>query len=476
MSMVELKEGTGFEILELNSHGMYNCQNNALDEAEEVLLDAYSRLQQDDAPEDPMFSDRLKAITLNNLGVVNCHKGQPRKALEHLEAAFALESRLGVTSPSTTLNLCAAHNAMKHYEKATQFALQTIEALHKVPPHELEEHKVLWGAAWHNLGIAQLNTAGNTLTESTTVFSIFRNAMKATQDLLGPKHPMTVAVHQTFRELRDKLKTRGVFNQHHTFPALNDREKELTVTLVGPDHYKYQQTTSNLAYTKPGSSQSPRKPQTASQRFSSRLHHTLKSSAGVYSELHPLLSAQQAAARAERRRAQTSEGNRRSPRSQVPSMPALPTPPRTANQAGTGRRSTPKAHTTNRRLSELLMGDMWVEVHGSNSQSLTALPTPPTSKKGDYYPPVRPTYGQAMYVMQPDEPHERVVDPQSNAELDHQVKAKPVSAGEQQRRHEELAQYTGLTALAEAIEAAEDPDDPEFGSNVRQLTSRSQDG
>jgi tetratricopeptide (TPR) repeat protein len=517
MSLIEVRDDVaGYEILEMNSNGMINCQNRSLEEAEAVLVSALQRLQNDEGTDDPQFAERLKAITLNNLGVVSCHKGNHRKALEHLEAAFALENRLGIQSPSTTLNLCAAHNAMAQYEKAMQYALQTIEILHRLPANELEDHKVLWGAAWHNLGIAQLNTATRgSLTDASTVFSIFRNAMKATQELLGPRHPMTVAVHQTYRELRDDLKRSGVFVQHHTFPGLNEHEKELTVTLMSPDHFKYQQTTSNVPFVRPrkpgtGDGGKPERFISASQRFSQRLSRTLKSASGVYSEHHPLLQSSQ------RSRLQSRDGRTSSlsPRQQASSIPPLPSPPGTAQSArGVSGKRSPKVSqdvsASRRRLSELLMGDMWVDINVSASQSLLNSMPRPSRGKGDgagenFYPPVRPNYAEAMHVMEPSEfespgLHSRVVDPQSNATLDHQgqqipppmqqvvplgMAPKGVGAsstgvpslppiqplGGSQPQQDES--YEGLGALHRAVTNIVEEGEPIQIPNVRQMTER----
>jgi hypothetical protein len=85
-----------------------------------------------------------------------------------------------------------------------------------------DENQVLWGAAWHNLGVAQINTAQQAKkaadpADHTNALVIFQNAIKATTELLGPDHSMTKAVLMTYRAIRPYLRDKGVFKQH---PAL----------------------------------------------------------------------------------------------------------------------------------------------------------------------------------------------------------------------------------------------------------------
>lgn len=238
------KRDVRYEVLDMNSQGMYMCQQQQLDEAEAILTQAYNVLENDNTVHDAQTLDQLRSTTLNNLGVVECHKGLHKQALNHLEVAQTLEHQWEVHSPSVSLNICAACNALGLYDRATSAALDTIEMLRQTAKNVAEgtlnnsnsgsdqhnasttaaaaaggagsnENSVLWGAAWHNLAVAQLNIAsGKDLSEYTNVLALFHNAMESTTALLGAQHPMTGAVHETYRSIRQTLREAGVYKQH----------------------------------------------------------------------------------------------------------------------------------------------------------------------------------------------------------------------------------------------------------------------
>ncbi|CUI14306.1 Hypothetical protein, putative [Bodo saltans] len=239
------KRDVRYEVLDMNSQGMYMCQQQQLDEAEAILTQAYNVLENDNTVHDAQTLDQLRSTTLNNLGVVECHKGLHKQALNHLEVAQTLEHQWDVHSPSVSLNICAACNALGMYDRATSAALDTIEMLRQSAKSAAEgtlhhsgtvgsgtehdptatsptaaaagnsENSVLWGAAWHNLAVAQLNIAsGKDLSEYTNVLALFHNAMESTTALLGAQHPMTGAVHETYRSIRQHLREAGVYKQH----------------------------------------------------------------------------------------------------------------------------------------------------------------------------------------------------------------------------------------------------------------------
>ncbi|CCW71218.1 unnamed protein product [Phytomonas sp. Hart1] len=300
------------DILAINTLAMQQGKGGMLDEAMELLGGAYSKLNTNEhLLNDARLLDQLRAMTLNNMGVMECHRSQPRHALSHFEAARQLEENHDIASPSVALNSCAAYNALGSYEKSTAAALEAIDMLRTleaqrqlarkiarkkerqlqilqqegrgtpidvlhsgtpIPVHSLlkksgkgekddigemlledvgqltiadSDNKTLWGAAWHNLAVAQLNTTRNAVrrqdikSERSNTLMIFRNAMKATQDFLGIDHPMTKAVIKTYRAVRVALRNGGVFKQHHTLltappQPIDPREQELEELLVEP--------------------------------------------------------------------------------------------------------------------------------------------------------------------------------------------------------------------------------------------------
>ncbi|KEG10354.1 hypothetical protein DQ04_03831040 [Trypanosoma grayi] len=232
------------EVLAMNTLAMQRCNAEMLEDAGTILSEAYMKLHNYNTNGDQRLVDTLRSTTLNNLGVVECHRGQHRQALSHFEAARQLEEAWGAASPSVALNTCAAYNALGMYDKATAAATETIDMLRTLALQEKNgdvpaatitndgngttfqgsgiaiaksDNKALWGAAWHNMAVAQINTAKGTRdpTEHSNVVVLFQNAMRATQELLGRDHSMTKCVTETYRAVRDALRTHGVYKQHH---------------------------------------------------------------------------------------------------------------------------------------------------------------------------------------------------------------------------------------------------------------------
>lgn len=253
-----------YEVLDMNSQGMYLCQQQQLDEAEAILTQAYNVLETDSSVHDAQTLDQLRSTTLNNLGVVECHKGLHKQALNHLEVAQTLEHQWNVHSASVSLNICAACNALGMHDRATSAALDTIEMLRQAVKRDSTqqantaengnqgdqsalmsttgsnaaadsaENNVLWGAAWHNLAVAQLNSAsGKDLSEYTNVLALFSNAMESTTALLGREHPMTRAVHESYRAVRQHLREAGAFKQHRSL--LTCELPPITGKVAAPD-------------------------------------------------------------------------------------------------------------------------------------------------------------------------------------------------------------------------------------------------
>jgi hypothetical protein len=282
------------EVLAMNTMAMEHCyaamgsattttpaqsMAAATEEPMKILREAFMRLDDASAQDLPgPLLDQLKATTLNNMGVVECNRGQPRQALSHFEAARQLEENNDIASPSVALNTCAAYNALRMYDKATAAALEAIDMLRALEAQRQRRHRIsmataaaseegaelsesllleaaaapqiaesqnaaLWGAAWNNLAVAQINTArvgaSKDTSEYTNTLTLFQNAMRATQELLGPQHPMSKAVVETFRSVRRALRNHGAFKQHRTLlraplPPVDPREQAYEEEQVEP--------------------------------------------------------------------------------------------------------------------------------------------------------------------------------------------------------------------------------------------------
>ncbi|TPP49784.1 hypothetical protein CGC20_20130 [Leishmania donovani] len=342
----------------------------ASEEPMRILSEAYMRVDETSAQDFPVpLLDELKTTTLNNMGVVECNRGQPRQALSHFEAARQLEENNGMASPSIALNMCAAYNALRMFDKATAAALETIDMLRSLalqrrrnrrlnatatallggsglpwhgsgggamdgakdgdtsttdllleaaaaPKIADSQNEALWGAAWNNLAVAQINTARGSkdTSEYTNALSLFQNAMRATQELLGMQHPMSKAVVETFRSVRRALRYHGAFKQHRSLlraplPPVDPREREWEERQVEvmPGHTRHgtlQQQRQQLTITFRGEVTGGQKvverldstpyPGAASEPYQKQqriipLSSTLCHASAVYGNPHPLL-------------------------------------------------------------------------------------------------------------------------------------------------------------------------------------------
>ena len=491
-AVVGLLEDLRNEVLEMNSYGMHLCQEKHFDEAHECLSTALLRVQSGGdagAGSDAATAlDQLKATTLNNIGVVECHRGDYANSLDHLEAAQSLEYRLGTHSPSTALNLCAVYNATGDYERASASALEAINLLHAAEDGGLsDETKSLWGAAWHNLGIAELNS--DRPNKNVDVLCTFRNAMRATKDLLGPRHPMTIAVHETYRNLRDRLKEEGAFKERtpstsalpriarsqklHPVPPQTDHPTQHALMGATNTHgngkYVAPPTASRFA-TMPAYAKATDKPMTArgGRRPVQDLFHptaSMRTARRQYLAPHPIFQQHQhhhhaptsrmgTAATAAYSQQQQQQGqlppvNRQSNTrggtaiATTEFIPAPPPPPPAVSQRAAAPSSSVRGNNNSnnaataapprRRLSELLLGDMWVEVqvprhtsspHHQQTSYLGGGGSPTSQQRS----PIRPGYGEALYVIDPsDAALEPIVEPGTYARLDYSAGAPPAA-------------------------------------------------
>eukprot|EP00658_Telonema_sp_P-2_P076420 TRINITY_DN6681_c0_g1_i2.p1 TRINITY_DN6681_c0_g1~~TRINITY_DN6681_c0_g1_i2.p1 ORF type:complete len:457 (+),score=116.38 TRINITY_DN6681_c0_g1_i2:175-1545(+) len=321
-----------FDVLDANSQGIYLTQCQDYDEAERVLVAIYNRTTEaekelknnnatsggggggedsakaeDTADGDvaQQLIDQLKATTLNNISFVVYHKGLFRQAIAHLEAAQELERKWGIQSGVSAVNACVLYNAVGQYAVASQYALQGIDILRRdavaaaSSGQTSDERSKLWGAAWHNLAVAQLQLADPTSPiENSNVLYMFENSMGACQELLGKSHPMTKAVTETYRIMRKELLSRGAYKppiQHktattsevprlHTYHSSSDatqsgnrksaytgrrlgpstlrgnerrENKQLSVVLVSQDQTRYVEKIESDPFLKPPSSARP---------------------------------------------------------------------------------------------------------------------------------------------------------------------------------------------------------------------------
>lgn len=315
------------EVLAINTLAMQRTKVECLEEAMEMLTEVFDKLSKEDAETtvgDLQMLDQLRATTLNNMGVTECRRGQPRKALSHFEGSRQLEEKWNIASPSVVLNTCAAYNTLQIFDKSTSAALETIEMLRTLelqkkwtkkqtkqgekerrmglgllrdvsyapssvsskahgsgltgggrrgvslassamvpktsaqrlaakeekamlnaaafPTVARSENAALWGAAWHNLGVAQLNIARQAKdpSEYSNALAIFENAMRTTYDKLGIHHPMSIDVTATFRHVRGLLLKNGAYKPHRTMkhavlPPVDPRVQLLENLKVEPE-------------------------------------------------------------------------------------------------------------------------------------------------------------------------------------------------------------------------------------------------
>ena len=396
------------DVLDTNVKGMYLSECQDYDAALQLLSDTYSKLSDVEGfAQDQQSTDHLKATTLNNLAFVLYHKREYQQALSNLEAATVLEVRWGVPSPGVSLNLCVAHNALGHYDAASQFALQAIGLLRF--DDLVAEKKKLWVAAWHNLGVAQLNMARSTSTSANSnVLVMFRNAMTATRKLLGINHSLSKEVVQTYRSIRATLKKRGAFALHRTMLTSNGslpmlhtynlnkssgplsqrgashKEKmNLSVALTSREsRMKYVEKVDSNPFVTEERVANSKQPPLKKYLRGVQLHGTKGGAITLYSNPHPLVG----------------------PPTHQP-LPRIPQPPRAVQPTEKRPSISPLAENPKHRPTEQLKCDMWVEAPLSPSR-----PTEVSLKRV-----VRPAYSH----LQPQDCQPRVVDPMTFVQMDH---------------------------------------------------------
>eukprot|EP01065_Artemidia_motanka_P024694 TRINITY_DN29591_c0_g1_i1.p1 TRINITY_DN29591_c0_g1~~TRINITY_DN29591_c0_g1_i1.p1 ORF type:complete len:471 (+),score=154.62 TRINITY_DN29591_c0_g1_i1:116-1528(+) len=138
---------------------------------------------------------RMESATFNNLGCLEKKVGDLDAAARHLERALRLEYQVSEPSPSTVLNLTAVLQAQGSYNKARDMARLCVELLQHAPGDHLA---VVWVAAWHNLAVAQMHATTRAEPEE-TVWGYFTHASKLAQRHLGQKHPLSLAVAESWR-------------------------------------------------------------------------------------------------------------------------------------------------------------------------------------------------------------------------------------------------------------------------------------
>ena len=413
------------DILDSNSRAMHLCQHGSFTEAYEVLEQVYLRLQDESAFADVTVLDQLKATTFTNLGVVQSHLGDHDKAIDHLEAAHATEIKIGKPSPCTLLNLCAACNAIGDFDRASECARLAVSLLHQGGTVN-EDNKMLWGAAWHNLGIAELNRHQGK-DQNGSALSHFRNAMRASVDLLGPQHPMTLAVHDTYRSLRAQFKAGGSFLAHHSAAHREDTPRD------GPRPVTAVPTLPYIAASHCASG-TPRTPRDAAKnsrpptRPSAVFHPTKMTTKAsrIYSAQHPLFQQQ----------------NRNEKLASIiphpPTVRAHSKPQRAASppQWGSSHQPLPGRH-----LEDRFVGDtMWVEVDFAGRPLSGEKPSSP----------IRPSYGQAEHVIDPsDAVADEVASPASNptAVLESTVRSGTAASALADALGDEAGRFRGISAL-----------------------------
>eukprot|EP00742_Colponemidia_sp_Colp-10_P017606 GILJ01020261.1.p1 GENE.GILJ01020261.1~~GILJ01020261.1.p1 ORF type:complete len:797 (-),score=137.16 GILJ01020261.1:221-2440(-) len=235
------------------------------------------------------LNDLLKATTLNNIAFVIYHRGMFREALTHLETAQSLEGRYGIQSPAVAINLCVLQNAVQNYDLATQYALLAIDMLRRtssassptsspktaaakkqeeqadqhdgwrgqdpqeatgLAPTTFEEKKKLWGAAWHNLAVAQLQLADpKSEQQNSNVRLMFENSISATIELLGREHPMSRAVVESYRIVRKALHERGAYKPQRQLVTGSEKGVPMLHTYFSEEALQTQQASAGPRYS-----------------------------------------------------------------------------------------------------------------------------------------------------------------------------------------------------------------------------------
>eukprot|EP00667_Euglena_gracilis_P015427 EG_transcript_16049 len=195
-------EGLAQRVKALNRRAVVCSQVGDFAGATRLLAKAAQLTADRRAPGDRPTWLTLKAATFNNWGCLDQRQGRNPSALSRLQRAKCLELAAGISSPSTSINLCAVLHALGRYEEAAAEARVAIGLLQSWRCVEEGDAKVEDGAdaetdtchllsiGWHNLALA-LHHAGD---DGAMAREAHLMAAQLAQMHLPEGHPMRCAI------------------------------------------------------------------------------------------------------------------------------------------------------------------------------------------------------------------------------------------------------------------------------------------
>lgn len=185
-------------ILNSNKLAMDHLRNNDPESSLKLLKHAERILQSADKSNQ---SNRLRAITMNNLGCFYKRTEQPSLALRYLKQALEYEDlREIVNLAGIHLNICAIKSTLNKHEKAIRHAKL---AIHLLTENFKATNNFITtlAIAYHNVGV-EYEYLENF--ESSTLF--YKKSIDLALDKLGPTHSLTKSLQKSFTSSYENMK------------------------------------------------------------------------------------------------------------------------------------------------------------------------------------------------------------------------------------------------------------------------------
>jgi tetratricopeptide (TPR) repeat protein len=185
-------------ILNSNKLAMDHLRNNDPESSLKLLKHAERILQSANKSNQ---SNRLRAITMNNLGCFYKRTEQPSLALRYLKQALEFEDlREIVNLAGIHLNICAIKSTLNKHEKAIRHAKL---AIHLLTENFKATNNFITtlAIAYHNVGV-EYEYLENF--ESSTLF--YKKSIDLALDKLGPTHSLTKSLQKSFTSSYENMK------------------------------------------------------------------------------------------------------------------------------------------------------------------------------------------------------------------------------------------------------------------------------
>lgn len=184
------------EVLHCNRQAITHLRTNQFPQAFKHLQKAKTLLR---SVADSTSKERLRVVTLNNLGCYYRKHSRPKLALQHLEEALKSDLREGrdvLKLAGTHLNVCAIKSQLGDHEAALSHAKTALSLLTSSDLGESPDLSTTLALAYHSSGVEQ-----EYIKEKFAAAEAYLTGMKLAREKLGNKHAVTQALTESYMSI-----------------------------------------------------------------------------------------------------------------------------------------------------------------------------------------------------------------------------------------------------------------------------------